>query len=66
MRRGVELKKFSSGSSAASMTRGAPQLSVTVVPDSGTGELMGLAGKMAINIDGGKHSYKFEYTLAAE
>jgi hypothetical protein len=46
------------------MTRGAPQLSITVVPDSGTGELSGLAGKMAINIVDGKHFYEFEYTLA--
>jgi hypothetical protein len=45
------------------MTRGAPQLSVTVVPDSGTGELVGLAGKMTIKIDEGKHSYEFEYSL---
>jgi len=46
------------------MTRGKPQLSVNVVPDSGTGQLKGLAGKMTINIDGDKHSYEFEYTLA--
>jgi hypothetical protein len=46
------------------MTRGVPQLSVTVVPDSGTGQLVGLAGKMSINIADGKHSYDFEYTLA--
>jgi hypothetical protein len=46
------------------MTRGAPQLTVTVVPDSGTGQLVGLAGKMTIKIDDGKHSYDFEYTLA--
>ena len=45
------------------MTRGKPQLSVTVVPDSGTGELAGLVGKMAIDIAGGKHSYDFEYTI---
>ena len=45
------------------MNRGAPQLSVTVVPDSGTGQLVGLAGKMTINIAEGKHSYDFEYTL---
>lgn len=45
------------------MTRGAPDLSVAVVPDSGTGELTGLAGKMQIIIAGGKHSYEFEYTL---
>jgi hypothetical protein len=46
------------------MTRGAPQLTITVVPDSGTGELAGLAGKMTINIVDGKHLYEFEYTLA--
>ena len=32
------------------MTRDAPQLTITVVPDSGTGQLVGLAGTMAINI----------------
>ncbi len=46
------------------MTRGLPQLSVTVVPDSGTGELAGLAGSMTINIADGKHSYDFAYTLS--
>jgi Protein of unknown function (DUF3224) len=45
------------------MTRGEPQLSVMVVPDSGTGQLIGLAGTMAINIVDGKHSYDFEYTI---
>ncbi len=45
------------------MTRGEPQLSITVVPDSGTDQLAGLAGKMTINIADGKHSYDFEYTL---
>lgn len=45
------------------MNRGVPGLSVTVVPDSGTGELAGLSGKMNIIIAGGKHSYEFEYTL---
>jgi hypothetical protein len=45
------------------MNRGVPQLSVTVVPDSGTGQLVGLTGKMTIDIVNGKHSYDFEYTL---
>ena len=45
------------------MTRGVPQLSITVVPDSGTGQLVGLTGKMDITIVDGKHSYDFEYTL---
>ncbi len=46
------------------MARGEPELSVIVVPDSGTGQLIGLAGTMAINIVEGKHSYDFEYLLA--
>ena len=49
---------------SGTMTRGTLQLSITVVPDSGTGELVGLAGKMTINIVDGKHSYEFEYSLA--
>lgn len=47
------------------MTRGAPQLSVTVVPDSGTDELLGLAGQLDIKITDGKHFYSFDYTLPA-
>ncbi len=45
------------------LTRGAPELSITVVPDSGTGQLVGLTGKLNIHIADGKHSYDFEYTL---
>ncbi len=48
---------------SGTMTRGAQQLTVTVVPDSGTGELVGLAGKMTIDIVDGKHFYDFNYTL---
>lgn len=48
---------------SGTMTRGAPQLSITVVPDSGTDGLVGLTGKMTIDIAEGKHSYDFEYTL---
>jgi hypothetical protein len=48
---------------SGTMNRGAAQLSVTVIPDSGTGDLVGLAGKMTINIVDGKHLYEFEYTL---
>jgi hypothetical protein len=50
---------------SGTMTRGAPELSVTVVPDSGTGELAGLSGRMAIIIADGKHSYEFDYALPA-
>ncbi len=48
---------------SGTMTRGVPQLVVTVVPDSGTGELAGLAGRMTIVIDGKEHRYELEYTL---
>jgi hypothetical protein len=50
---------------SGSAIRGATQLSVTVVPDSGTGQLVGLAGTMTITIADGKHSYDLEYTLTA-
>ncbi len=49
----------------ATMHRGTPQLSIHVVPDSGVGELSGLAGSMQIDIVEGQHSYLFEYTLEA-
>jgi hypothetical protein len=45
------------------MTRGAQQLVITVVPDSGTGDLAGIAGTMTIDIKDGKHFYTFDYTL---
>ena len=48
---------------SGTMNRGAFQLSITVVPDSGTGQLLGLTGKFNITIADGKHSYDFEYTL---
>ncbi len=48
---------------SATMTRGEGKLSITVVPDSGTGELTGLSGSLSIRIEGGAHSYLFEYTL---
>lgn len=45
------------------MTRGAPSLVVTVVPDSGTGELLGLSGTLTITIADGKHAYDLAYSL---
>ncbi len=48
---------------SGTMTRGAPELVVTVVPDSGTDELVGLTGRMAIVVAGGAHSYEFTYAL---
>ena len=49
---------------SGTMTRGAPELNVTVVPDSGSSQLAGLVGSMAITIVDGAHFYDFEYTLA--
>ncbi len=48
------------------MDRGKPSLSITIVPDSGTGELSGIAGTMTIEITGGKHFYELVYTLPAK
>ena len=48
---------------SGTVTRGQPQLTIHVVPDSGTGQLLGLAGEMTITITDGKHSYGFDYTL---
>ncbi len=48
------------------MRKGAYDMSVTVVPDSGTDELVGLAGEMKIIIEGGKHSYELGYSLGGE
>jgi hypothetical protein len=48
---------------SGTMSKGALQMSIIVVPDSGTVELVGLTGKMTIIIAEGKHSYDFEYSL---
>jgi Protein of unknown function (DUF3224) len=45
------------------MNRGESSLVITVVPDSGTDELVGLTGTLSIIIVDGKHSYDFAYTL---
>ncbi len=49
---------------SGTMDRGAPSLRVTVVPDSGTDELAGIAGTLDIVIDADGHHYLFEYALA--
>lgn len=51
---------------SGTMTRGVPGLTVTIVPDSGTEELAGLSGTMAILVDGPRHSYELAYALAEE
>lgn len=48
---------------SGTMRKGKFELNVTVVPDSGTDELVGLSGKMTIKIVDGKHFYEFEYTI---
>jgi hypothetical protein len=45
------------------MTRGAPSLAIGIVPDSGTEQLAGIAGTLAIRIVDGKHFYDLDYTL---
>lgn len=45
------------------LARGAPALTVTVVPDSATGELAGLRGQLQITVTPDEHRYDFEYTL---
>lgn len=49
----------------ATMNRGIPQQSITVVPDSGSGELTGLTGSMSIDLKEKKHFYDLTYTLPA-
>ncbi|WP_433074759.1 DUF3224 domain-containing protein [Dactylosporangium sp. CA-052675] len=45
------------------MDRGDATLEVTVVPDTGTGDLTGIAGRMTITVVDGHHDYTFEYSL---
>jgi hypothetical protein len=51
---------------SGTMNRGAPQLTVSVVPDSGTDELTGLTGTLGIQIADGKHSYAMDYEIAPQ
>ena len=48
------------------MNRGKDNLVLEVIPDSGSGELSGISGKMTIKIENGKHLYEFEYELGAK
>ena len=45
------------------MTRGTPELSVAVVPDSGSEGLLGLSGTLEISISEGRHDYRLVYVL---
>lgn len=48
------------------MAHGDQHLTIAVIPDSETGQLEGISGKMDIQIADGKHSYDFEYTLPSQ
>jgi len=48
---------------SGTMHRGTQELSITVVPDSGTEELTGISGRFTIHIVDGTHHYDFEYSL---
>jgi hypothetical protein len=49
---------------SGTMDRGALALSVSVVPDSATGDLAGLRGTMSIQIIDGRHLFDFEYVVS--
>ncbi len=44
-------------------SHGQDRLILEVVPDSGTGQLANLSGKMSIRFEDGKHTYEFDYAL---
>ena len=48
---------------SGTMNRGSPQLSISIVPDSGTGDLTGITGTLGIRIEQGQHFYDLEYEL---
>jgi len=48
---------------SGAMSGGAQQLTITVVPDSGTDKLTGITGKMIIKIENKQHFYEFDYAL---
>lgn len=48
---------------AGTMADGKQELSIVIVPHSGTGQLAGIRGTMAIRIEAGQHFYDLDYTL---
>ena len=48
---------------SATMDRGVPSMTLTVVPDTATGTLTGLRGSMAIDVVEGEHFYTLDFTL---
>ncbi|WP_205422952.1 DUF3224 domain-containing protein [Chromobacterium rhizoryzae] len=51
---------------SATMMRGAAEQAIMVTPDSGTGELSGISGRLRITITAGEHFYDFDYTLPGQ
>jgi hypothetical protein len=49
---------------SSTMSRGAAIQNITVVPDSGTGELTGLSGSMTIDVVDKKHFYELTYEMS--
>lgn len=50
---------------SGTMNRGDASLALSVIPDSATGELEGLTGKMTIDIVDGQHFYEFTYSFSS-
>lgn len=50
---------------SGTMNRGDASLALSVIPDSATGEMEGLTGKMAIGIVDGQHLYEFTYSFSS-
>jgi len=47
------------------MTPAGQDLDISIAPDSGTGELAGLSGRLEITVEGGQHRYDLAYELPA-
>ncbi|PHV16603.1 DUF3224 domain-containing protein [Janthinobacterium sp. BJB1] len=50
---------------AGTMADGKQQLTIVIVPHSGTGQLTGINGTLAIRIENGRHFYDIDYSLPA-
>lgn len=48
---------------AGTMAEGRQALSIVIVPHSGTGQLTGISGTLAIRIENGQHFYDIDYSL---
>ncbi len=48
---------------AGTMHAGRSDLTIAIVPGSGTGDLFGIEGKLTLDIAGGQHAWQIDYTL---